>query len=70
MTMEITGNAGIDAVLNGTLNPPAARIRELYKTDKNTILRFLDGNKDIPTAVIDALLMRVNTLTDYIKELE
>jgi len=70
MTMNITGDAGIDAILSRTLNSPAAKLKEAWKKDKNTILRFLDGNKDIPTAVVDALLMRVNTLSDYIEELE
>jgi len=70
MTMNITGNTEIDAVLNNTLTPPAVRMRETYTNDKITILEFLDNNKDIPTAVLDALLMRVNTLTDYLKILE
>jgi hypothetical protein len=70
MTMQITGNTEIDAVLNGTLNPPAVRMKEIYKNDKKTILEFLDDNKDIPAAVLDALLMRVKTLSDYLEILD
>jgi len=70
MTMNITGNTEIDAVLNNILTPPEVRMRETYTNDKITILEFLDNNKDLPVAVVDALLMRVNTLTDYLKILD
>jgi len=70
MTMQITGNAEIDAVLNGTLTPPAVRLKETYGKDKIAILEFLDNNKDLPTAVEDALLMRVDTITEHLKILD
>ena len=46
------------------------KLAESYSKDKAVISEFLDSRHDLPSAVIDALLMRLVTLADFIKLLD
>jgi len=75
MTMKITGNTEIDAILNGTLNPPMTKdeslnkLLEIYKEDEKTVSEFLD-NHDLPRAVKMALLLNLRDILKFIEFLE
>jgi len=45
-------------------------LTELYSRDKQVINEFLDNNHDLPSAVIEALALRLITLNDFIKMLD
>jgi len=46
------------------------KLAELYMNDKRVINDYLDNNHNLPSAVIDALLIRLASLKDFIKMLD
>jgi len=53
--MTITGNAEIDAI---------------WKRDEAVISEFLDNTRDLPSAVVEALCLRIGELREFIKMMD
>jgi len=45
-------------------------LAQIYERDKATLNEYLDNNHNLPAAVIDALLIRIVSLADFVKLLD
>jgi len=46
------------------------KIAEMYLRDEVVISEFLDNTRDLPKAVVEALILRLGSLREFIKMLD
>jgi len=46
------------------------KVAEMYKADEKTISEFLDNTRGLPSAVVEALCLRIGDLRKFIKMLD